>query len=134
VGRYESLRNTYLRSGVRPYVNDFANIRVQSPIMSRSDINDTRRHVQVLPERVGSVSPQSSNPPHRKETLQLVLIRSQVTGTEFPHHHPGEDHSWNLKKFTDVRYPRYTWQSLPGWTRTSLSQCRSSQCPLSNLT
>ncbi|WVQ83088.1 hypothetical protein IAT38_005226 [Cryptococcus sp. DSM 104549] len=41
---------------------------------SRND--DPRRHVQVLPERVGGVA-----------------------GSEFPGHYPGEDHSWNLQKF-----------------------------------
>ncbi|KAL7423095.1 DNA-directed RNA polymerase core subunit rpc40 [Cryptotrichosporon argae] len=44
--------------------------------MAQRDINDPRRHVQVLPERVGAVA-----------------------GTEFPGHYPGEDHSWNLDKF-----------------------------------
>ncbi|WWD18492.1 hypothetical protein CI109_102944 [Kwoniella shandongensis] len=43
--------------------------------MSQSNI-EARRHVQVLPERVGNVA-----------------------GSEFPGHYPGEDHSWNLEKF-----------------------------------
>ncbi|WRT67802.1 uncharacterized protein IL334_004776 [Kwoniella shivajii] len=41
-------------------------------------IDDTRRHVQVLPERIGAVA-----------------------GSEFPGHYPGEDHSWNLQKFKE---------------------------------
>ncbi|WWC70735.1 uncharacterized protein I206_104686 [Kwoniella pini CBS 10737] len=45
--------------------------------MSRS-LDDTRRHVQVLPERIGAVA-----------------------GSEFPGHYPGEDHSWNLQKFKE---------------------------------
>ncbi|WVR06373.1 hypothetical protein IAU60_003404 [Kwoniella sp. DSM 27419] len=39
-------------------------------------LDNTRRHVQVHPERVGGVA-----------------------GSEFPGHYPGEDHSWNLQKF-----------------------------------
>ncbi|TXT15850.1 hypothetical protein VHUM_00353 [Vanrija humicola] len=42
------------------------------------DNNNPRRHVQVLPERVGAVS-----------------------NSEFPGHYPGEDHSWNLDKFKE---------------------------------
>ncbi|ORX40045.1 DNA-directed RNA polymerase [Kockovaella imperatae] len=45
--------------------------------MPRSN-DDTRRHVQVLPERIG-----------------------QVAGSEFPGHYPGEDHSWNLQRFKE---------------------------------
>ncbi|WWC62536.1 uncharacterized protein I303_105132 [Kwoniella dejecticola CBS 10117] len=45
--------------------------------MPRS-LDDTRRHVQVLPERIGAVA-----------------------GSEFPGHYPGEDHSWNLQKFKE---------------------------------
>ncbi|RXK36100.1 DNA-directed RNA polymerase I and III subunit RPAC1 [Tremella mesenterica] len=40
--------------------------------------DDPRRHVQILPERVGNVS-----------------------GNDFPGHYPGEDHSWNLKRFKE---------------------------------
>ncbi|CAD6571473.1 MAG: DNA-directed RNA polymerase core subunit rpc40 [Tremellales sp. Tagirdzhanova-0007] len=43
--------------------------------MPRSN-DDTRRHVQILPEQVGAVA-----------------------GSEFPGHYPGEDHSWNMDKF-----------------------------------
>ncbi|KAK4687035.1 DNA-directed RNA polymerases I and III subunit RPAC1, partial [Tremellales sp. Uapishka_1] len=43
--------------------------------MPRSN-DDPRRHVQVLPERVGATA-----------------------GSEFPGHYPGEDHSWNLQAF-----------------------------------
>ncbi|WVN85045.1 uncharacterized protein L203_100187 [Cryptococcus depauperatus CBS 7841] len=39
-------------------------------------LDNKRRHVQVLPERVGNVA-----------------------GSEFPGHYPGEDHSWDLKQF-----------------------------------
>ncbi|GFZ45203.1 DNA-directed RNA polymerases I and III 40 kDa polypeptide [Saitozyma sp. JCM 24511] len=45
--------------------------------MSRS-LDDTRRHVQVLPERIGAVG-----------------------GSEFPGHYPGEDHSWSLQRFKE---------------------------------
>jgi DNA-directed RNA polymerase I and III subunit RPAC1 len=44
--------------------------------MAQRSLDDPRRHVQVLPERVGAVA-----------------------ATEFPHHYPGEDHSWNLANF-----------------------------------
>ncbi|ORY28460.1 DNA-directed RNA polymerases I and III 40 kDa polypeptide [Naematelia encephala] len=40
--------------------------------------DDPRRHVQVLPERIGNVA-----------------------GSDFPGHYPGEDHSWNLTKFKE---------------------------------
>ncbi|EKC97739.1 hypothetical protein A1Q2_07938 [Trichosporon asahii var. asahii CBS 8904] len=49
--------------------------------MPRSN-DDPRRHVQILPERVGAVS-----------------------GSEFPGHYPGEDHSWNLDKFKERLTP-----------------------------
>ena len=49
--------------------------------MPRSN-DDPRRHVQILPERVGGVS-----------------------GNEFPGHYPGEDHSWSLQKFKQVSDP-----------------------------
>ncbi|BEJ13752.1 hypothetical protein CspHIS471_0309260 [Cutaneotrichosporon sp. HIS471] len=44
--------------------------------MAQRSLDDPRRHVQVFPERVGAVG-----------------------ATEFPHHYPGEDHSWNLAAF-----------------------------------
>lgn len=60
--------------------------------MPRSN-DDPRRHVQILPERVGAVSlicTADANSP------------LQVSGSEFPGHYPGEDHSWNLDKFKEV--------------------------------
>ena len=45
-----------------------------------ASVFNPRRHVGVHAERV-----------------------SDVSSTEFPGHYPGEDHSWNLAKFKEVR-------------------------------
>lgn len=42
---------------------------------------DPRRHVRILSERVRDVS-----------------------SVDYPGHFPGEDHSWDLAKFTEVRW------------------------------
>lgn len=39
----------------------------------------------------------------KHEGYQLTSISNQVAGSEFPGHYPGEDHSWNLQKFKQVR-------------------------------
>ncbi|CED85365.1 dna-directed rna polymerases i and iii 40 kda polypeptide [Phaffia rhodozyma] len=45
---------------------------------STSNLDDPRRHVRLELERV-----------------------SGIAGSDFPHNYPGEDHSWNLRKFAE---------------------------------
>ena len=49
-----------------------------------SSLSSPRRHVGVHAEHV-----------------------SNVSNTEFPGHYPGEDHSWSLAKFKEVRAPEH---------------------------
>jgi DNA-directed RNA polymerase I and III subunit RPAC1 len=39
---------------------------------------------------------------------------SHISNTEFPGHSPGEDHSWNLKKFKEVSGDENTFRMAPG--------------------
>lgn len=87
--------------------------------MPRSN-DDPRRHVQVLAEQVGAVSELGPTSTFAKLDVFLALrlsmgpseliradqSRSQVAGSEFPGHYPGEDHSWNLQKFKEVSRTR----------------------------
>lgn len=66
--------------------------------MATRSLDDKRRHVQVLPERVGAVS-QDCWRQRRQGSLTGYL---QVSNSEFPGHYPGEDHAWNLNKFKEV--------------------------------
>ena len=46
--------------------------------------------------------PQSVFNPRRHVGVHAERV-SDVASTEFPGHYPGEDHSWNLAKFKEVR-------------------------------
>ena len=81
------------------------------------DNEDARRHVQVLPERIGAVSP--------PVLLRLPYVdeaNDKVAGSEFPGHYPGEDHSWNLERFKEVSQYRhdviYVWAGADEFGRT----------------
>ena len=65
-----------------------------------SSIFNPRRHVGVHAEHV-----------------------SNVSNTEFPGHHPGEDHSWSLAKFKEVR-PRKSFVRV-GQVSDGASCCRT---------
>lgn len=79
--------------------------------MAQQEEVDPRRLVRLEAERVANVRRSASRAAAVVLTVELhhqadltAPVRLQIGGSEFPAHYPGEDHTWDVRKFTSVRF------------------------------